>query len=265
MQTTMQTHLTEDDLVLHYYGEMSGRDEARTTTHLAECAACHESYRRLQRVLATVDETAFAVPELPASFERTVWARLEPNLRRERGWLGWFVFSPARLAWAAAIVVLVVGAFFAGRLFPTRAPDAPTAVASASPAQIRDRILLIDLSDHLDRSQMVLLELVNGETDSLTFTDERNRAEQLLAANRLYRQTATSSGDVNIAQVLDDLELLLVDLAATPDAATATDLSEIRKRIESKGLLFKVRVLSSEVRERQKSTYEARSGQRSSL
>ena len=232
----MQTHLTEDDLVLHYYGELSSADEARTTTHLGGCAACHESYRRLQRVLAAVDETAFVVPELPANFERTVWARLEPNLRRERSWLSWFALPPARLAWAAAIVVLVAGAFFAGRLFPTRAPEAPV-VATASPAQIRD----------------------------LTFTGERNRAEQLLAANRLYRQTASTSGDANIAQVLDDLELLLVDLAAAPEKVTPEDLTEIRRRIESKGLLFKVRVLSSEVREREKSTYEARAGQRSSL
>jgi len=260
----MQTHLTEDDLVLHYYGEMSGADEARATTHLGECAGCHESYRRLQRVLATVDETAFAVPELPANFERTVWARLEPNLRRERSWLNWFVFSPARVAWAAAVLVLVSGAFFAGRLFPQRAAD-PPAIAAASSAQIRDRILLIDLSDHLDRSQMVLLELVNGETDNVSFLGERDRAEQLLAANRLYRQTASSSGDANVAQVLDDLELLLVDLAASPEKVSAGDLTEIRKRIESKGLLFKVRLLSSEVREREKTTYEARSGQRSSL
>jgi hypothetical protein len=260
----MQTHLTEDELVLHYYGEMSASDEARTATHLGECANCHDSYRRLQRVLAAVDETAFAVPELPANFERTIWARLEPNLRRDRGWFTWFVLSPARVAWAAAVLVLVAGAFFAGRLFPQRGPDAP-AQASASAAQIRDRILLIDLGDHLDRSQMVLLELVNGEADNAIFTGERNRAEQLLAANRLYRQTASTSGDEGIAQVLDDLELLLVDLAAAPEKVSAEDLTELRRRIESKGLLIKVRVLSSEVRERQKTTYEARSGQRSSL
>jgi hypothetical protein len=260
----MQIHLTEDELVLHYYGEMSAPDEARTATHLGGCANCHDNYRRLQRILAAVDETAFAVPELPANFERTVWARLEPNLRRDREWFAWFVLSPARVAWAAAVLVLVAGAFFAGRLFPQRGPDAP-ALASVSAAQIRDRILLIDLGDHLDRSQMVLLELVNGDVDGGTFSSERNRAEQLLAANRLYRQTASTSGDESIAQVLDDLELLLVDLAATPAKISADDLTELRRRIESKGLLFKVRVLSSEVRERQKSTYEARSGQRSSL
>ena len=45
---------------------------------------------------------------LPDGFERTVWARLEPNLARpRRGWLAWFVYSPARVAWVAAVLALV--------------------------------------------------------------------------------------------------------------------------------------------------------------
>ena len=80
----MNTHLTDDDLVLHYYGEMADADETRAVSHLSACADCHASYRRLQRVLAVVDEAAVAAPELPAHFARTVWARLEPELRRHR-------------------------------------------------------------------------------------------------------------------------------------------------------------------------------------
>ena len=48
-------------------------------------------------------------------------------------------------------------------------------------------------------------------------SDERARAEQLVAANRLYRQTAVSTGDTGIADLLDELERLLVDLAASPE------------------------------------------------
>jgi hypothetical protein len=248
----MQTHLTDDELVLHYYGELGAAEEGLATTHLAGCARCHEGYRRLQSVLAAVDETASAAPELPAHFERTVWARLEPELRTGRHWFSWVVVSPTRLAWAAAIVVLVSASFLAGRFLPREVEDRP-AEAWASSAQIRDRILLVDLSDHLDRSQLVLLELVGAETDgSMDFSGERARAEQLLAANRLYRQTAATSGNGDIAQFLDDLELLLVDLAAAPERVSVEDLDEVRQRIESKQLLFKVRVLSSEVRERQK-------------
>ena len=75
-------HLTEDELVLHYYGELTASDEARAATHLTSCATCHDNLRQLQRVLAVVDESALAGPELPEHFERTVWARLEPNLQR---------------------------------------------------------------------------------------------------------------------------------------------------------------------------------------
>jgi hypothetical protein len=263
----MNTHLTEDDLVLHYYGEMSDADEARAVGHLSACTDCHAGYRRLQRVLAVVDEAAAAAPELPVHFERTVWARLEPELRRDKSpWFKWLVLSPSRLAWAAAVIVLVAAAFYAGRLSP-RPADAP-AQASAAPGAVRERILLMDLGDHLERSQMVLVEIVTADGDSaFDASMERTQAEQLVAANRLYRQTAVSTGDRTIAALLDELERVLVDVAASPEQLPAERLAEVRRRIDSQGLLFKVRVLSSEVRERQKTAFREHAGQpgRSSL
>jgi len=261
----MSSHLHEDDLVLHYYGEMDDAEEKRTSAHLRECTACGGSYRRLQRVLAAVDEAALARPELPDSFERTVWARLESDLPRRRDrWLEWLVFSPARLAWAAMVVVLVTGAFFAGRMM-SRAPESPGTVTTntdATSEQMRDRILLVDLGDHLDRSRMVLVELAGGESGSDTeMSSERARAEQLVAANRLYRQTAAASGDTRVVDLLDQLERVLVDVAA----GSPEDISSVQRRIESAGLLFKVRVLSSELRQRQNQFIQGRAGQRSSL
>jgi anti-sigma factor RsiW len=262
----MNTHLNEDDLVLHYYGELTGGDESRVNTHLSSCADCHENFRRLQRVLAVVDERALAGPELPEHFERTVWARLEPNLpRRRRGWTSWLVLSPQRLAWAGvAVVALVVGAFMAGRLMPR--PNVAPGTAAITAAQVREGILLIDLGDHLDRSQMVLVELASADDGGpVNIAGERTRAEQLVAANRLYRQAALSSGDRSIADVLDELERVLVDVAASPEEVSSQDLDSMKHRIESRGLLFKVRVVSSEVRQRQRSIVQERAAQRSSL
>jgi hypothetical protein len=254
----MDNHLTDDDLVLHYYGELGDADEARASSHLAQCSVCHAGYLRLQRVLAAVHEGVVATPDLPAAFERTVWARLEPNLEPARGgWLSWFVLSPARLAWVASIAVLVAGAFFAGRFFP-RQPDAAPA---QNAGQVLERILLVDLGDHLDRSQMVLVELVSaGDSGEVDISGERARAEQLVAANRLYRQTALQTGDAGIVALLDELERVLVDVAASPEQLSALELAEVRRRIDSHGLLFRVRVLSSEVRERQRSAVRQRTG-----
>lgn len=253
-------HLTEQDFVLHYYGELAGADEQRAATHLTDCASCRHEFTRLQRVLGAIDESVLA-PDLPDGFERTVWARLEPNLRSQRrGWFSWLVVSPVPLALAAAVLVLVGAAFVAGRLSSPR--TAP--ITAGNPAeQVRERILLVDLGEHLDRSQMVLVELVTADPQgTLDVTGERAHAEQLLADNRLYRQTAVSTGDTAMSDLLDELERVLVELAAGPGELSPQQLDSVRKQIEGRGLLFRVRIVSSEVRERQKEAIQRRAGPR---
>jgi hypothetical protein len=257
------THLTEQDLVLHYYGELAGSDEGKATKHLADCAACRREFTQLQRVLGALDETVLA-PELPDGFERTVWARLEPNLRPEpRGWFSWLMVSPVPLAISAILVVAVItAAFFAGRVSSPRTAPAAAAVVSSS-EQVRERIFLVDLGEHLDRTQMVLVELVAADPERpLDVTGERAHAEQLLAANRLYRETAMSTGNAAMSDLLDELERILVELAAGPGTLTPPQLDVVRKQIESQSLLFRVRIVSSVVRERQKEAIQRRAGQR---
>jgi hypothetical protein len=258
----MNLHLTDDDLVLHYYGEMERADEARAESHLEACHACRDNYGRLQRVMAFVD-SAPAV-DAPDGFERIAWARLEPALGDGRnGWLRSLLVTPAYLAFAAGVLVLVGAAFLAGRMLPkTPAGTVAAATTVNTAAQVRERILLVDLGDHLDRSQMVLVELISAgdAKDGVDISSERARAEQLLAANRLYRQTAVSTGDAATASVLDDLERVLVDIAASPSTMSQDDLDSVRRRIDSKELLFKVRVVSSQVRDRQRAEFTGRSG-----
>jgi hypothetical protein len=257
-------HLTEDDLILHYYGELDAPATARAAAHLRECPVCHGSFTTLHRVLAAVDSTSPV--DVADGFERTVWAKLQPELKRgsRHRWLSWFVLSPARLAWVAGIAMLVASAFFAGRV-SQRAVPPPTETATATASQgLRERILLTDLGEHLDRSELMLAELVGGDpADPANVAAQRTRAEELVADNRLYRQTATANGNAALAAVLDDLEQVLIDVAASPDSVTAADRENVRQRIENNGLLLKVRVLSLEVQKRQKAQIRSRAGQSS--
>src|SRR6185437_11642439 len=160
--TPTNLHLNDDDLVLHYYGEMPSAEEARAESHLTACDDCQQNYTRLQRVMAFVD-SAPAV-DAPDGFERLAWARLEPSLQTpSRGWLSWFVFSPARLAFAAGVIVLIGAAFMAGRVVQKTITPVETNAGVQSPEKVRERILLVDLGEHLDRSQMVLVELVSAD------------------------------------------------------------------------------------------------------
>ena len=249
-------HLSEEDLILHFYGEHERDAAIGIDSHLAECTGCRATYTRLQRVMAAVD--AMPEPVLPQGFERIAWARLHPALERSSGWRSWLKLSSPRLALAAAVVILVTGAFFAGRM--TREPANATRVVTAD--ELRERVLLADLGEHLDRSQMMLIDLVSASDDkTVDMSTERRRAEELVTANRLYRQTAEQSGEARVTELLDELERLLVDLATAPDTMSPRDMEQVRQRIDENGLLFKVRVLSAAVRERQKTEIRARAGQ----
>jgi hypothetical protein len=152
------------------------------------------------------------------------------------------------MIWAPAMAALLITAFLAGRF--THKPAGPEL---AKNQQIRERILMVAVGDHLERSQMVLAELTNA-TDhkgKLDITDERQMASELLDDNRLYRQTARSTGDTAVANVLDDLERVLLEIAHSPTEVSSGQLDDLRQQIESRGLLFKVRVLGTKAREPQ--------------
>jgi hypothetical protein len=52
--------------------------------------------------------------------------------------------------------------------------------------------------------------------------------------------------------MLEELERVLVEVSAGPERLAPGDLAELQRRIESRGLLFKIRVVGSQVREREK-------------
>jgi hypothetical protein len=113
------------------------------------------------------------------------------------------------------------------------------------PAAARERVLLMAMSDHLDRSQILLSELVHASPGAL---GEQERARDLLNENRLLRTTAMSTGDTSHAALLDELERVLLDVANSPASLSTGELDTMRNRIEGEGLLFKVRIMSSNVR-----------------
>jgi hypothetical protein len=233
------SHLTDEELVLHHFGEA---EDPAAAAHLSECEACRAALDALRRDLAAVP-----VPEPPergADYGAEVWARLQPRLEAAPRRSG------ARRVWAPlGLAASLVLAFLLGRHWPQEAP-APVSAAA------RERILLVAVGDHLERSEMLLVELVNAGADGQTvdISAQQQYAEELVGANRLYRQTVVRAGEPGMASLLDELERMLVEVAHRPSSMSPSDLAEIRSRIESRGLLFRVRVIETQVREKEKET-----------
>jgi hypothetical protein len=257
-------HLTEEQLVLHHYGDIAdGVDAAAIEEHLRACASCQAGLDDFRHTLSAVD--SLPVPDRPDDYGTEVWARIQPSLGRgaETWWDRLHSFlAPRKLVLAGGVAVLLVAAFVAGRFAPWHPPTGTTApaaapatdpqAASADREQVRERILLVAVGDHLERSQVALIELVNNPVGAtVDISGERQRVRDLVAENRLYRQTASTTGEPGVASVLDDLERVLVEVANSPSTMTAAEFSKVRKRIEQQGIIFKVRVFGERVRERE--------------
>lgn len=242
-------HISDDDLILHFYGEAPD-EAARIDAHLGECGECRENWTALQRTMQMVDSAE--VTEAPAGFERVMWARVQPSLPQPKARLSWW--SPRAWAPIAGLAAIITVAFVGGRIWQQQAvPSAPSSSIEAEARTARERVLLTALGDHFEQTENLLVELKNTpDAKHVDMSYEQQTARDLVAAGRLYRETAKQNGDLELTAVLEDLERVLVDVAGSPEHMNATDLKSLRARIEDDSLLFKVRALTGAVREREK-------------
>jgi hypothetical protein len=269
-----EPHVHEDDLTLLYYDELAAADARQARAHLDACVECRARQEELGRVLAMVDDSD--VPEPDASFESLMWRRLQPALRAERrpgrgpaltglagrlrAWLS--PQTSGRWELAGGLAALVLVAFVAGRFWPASpvGPAAPGAAPQTADA-LRERVLLSALGDHFDRTEAMLVELVGTPRgDRVSIAGEQRRAGDLLAATRLYRRAAVEAGDTNVADVLESLQRILVEVTGSPSELSAYELQALQTRIEKQELLFKLRIASSAVRHRESHTRPAERG-----
>src|SRR6516165_4126507 len=217
-------HATEEELMAYRDGET--RDRAGIAAHLEECPECARQLEQIEAVLSALN--ALPVPEPGEDYGQRVWRQIAPLLpeKKAKWWEG--LFLPRRMVALGTVAALVLLAFFVGRV--SKSPIPREGMADAN--QVRERVLVVAVGEHLGRSEMILMELVEE--------------------NRLYRQTALRDGDRAMANTLEELERVLLDIANSPNEVTPAQFESLQKRIESKGILFKVRVVNQDLREREK-------------
>ena len=238
------THCTEEDLILHYYGEETGNRDLEP--HLAGCSDCARQYRELSEVLHRVPLRD--APDRGDDYGVQVWRGIRDRLpAREHPWTAWLHWNPVAVA-VAAMLLLTVG-FLAGRIWrgaePAGAPVDETRLAGDVAVEAR-RVLLLSAADHLERSERVLTDVVNA-ADGYDISLQQEWAEDLLSDSRLYRQDALAADEPVLAAMLDDIERTLLEIVHGPSTASAAQLEELRLRVDSAALLFKVRVMRDEL------------------
>jgi hypothetical protein len=229
-------HLGEDELIELYYSE--GTSDANK--HVRACRECSAKYAEFRQSLDAIRPEA--VPQRSADYGERVWQTLQPRLipyqKKTAGWRGWAHWRATAVAVSCAMVL--AGAFLGGRYWERTATRKPGVAGNPQAAQ---RVVLVVLTDHLDRTERLLVELEHADSPGRTENAQmQSEARELLASNRLYRTTASNSGDPAMAGALDRLEGVLAEIANEPDL-TGADLERVRKDMNTKGILFEIRVL----------------------
>lgn len=257
MSSPVTRHLTDEDLLLDFYNEGTPIERAQVQRHLEACAECREIDRQLRTVLQAVETTPLTEP--PSDFERRMWERIEPLLPVGPPRWRQVRFGPVRRTalylalGTAAGVVLLVAAFSAGRLWD-RQDGAPAQTAEfAVDARGRaERVLRAEVEDHFERSQRMLVDLVDANNAPGNFDSDRARAADLVAAGRIYRRSAEEVGDTGVGILLEDLERVLVEVANSSPRDEARELARLRQRVDDQDLLFRLRVVAREIRDAQR-------------
>ena len=145
------------------------------------------------------------------------------------------------LRWPAAIAALLALGIGLGRLSaPPPAPVAPVRVASDTLPRTSDVAYRVATTEHLGQSEAFLTlfraSVRRGGNEQLASATAR----QLLATNRLLLDSPAAS-DARTRLLLQDLELVLAEIAQLSPRPSSPDLDLITEGLERGGVMSRLR------------------------
>ncbi|TQV71559.1 hypothetical protein FLL45_20635 [Aliikangiella marina] len=262
---------SDEDLILYFYQELDEETRNRLGISLQTSDKLRQRYENLTHHLD--GQLTINIPPPSDRLKQNIMAGiyreslqsekvrqdklLEANSPREK-LISWKRYFPSvKLIGASALsLTLVVGIFYFGRWSATIQPTRPVADNHQEPpsqlaASFTDatatRVLMSRLNDHLETSNRVLTLVSNGNGDLSAQIDQRKLLiEELIVFNRIYRRLAKNNGDNQLAELLRQMEVLLIELdnistqQATGESLNA--LNQIKERMEQGDLLFKLKI-----------------------
>ena len=180
----------------------------------------------------------------PPTPKEEMWAAIQAKKTEESR----TVITPLRplrhlrpLRWPAAIAALLALGIGLGRLSaPPPGPAAPVRVASDTLPRTSDVAYRVATTEHLGQSEAFLTlfraSVRRGGNEQLASATAR----QLLATNRLLLDSPAAS-DARTRLLLQDLELVLAEIAQLSPRPSSPDLDLITEGLERGGVMSRLR------------------------
>jgi hypothetical protein len=246
---------------LYFYDELEQAERASMAGHLASCSDCRQALDELTTIRAALS-TRPIVSAPPGDDWIGFMARLNDAVATERGpaaqapvdRAGTVSMVTPYLAMAALLALVTISAAYVartgwgrerGRTVTPASVARTDGVPSASPGAERGTVeaAFAALSEqHLERSKLVVLGLASKDPQHARLEDweyERQLASTLLTDTRLYRAAAEERGMTSIADVMRDLELVLLQTSLAAHSGP-DDLAQIQRLIDRRDLVTKM-------------------------
>ncbi|MGD9546604.1 MAG: hypothetical protein AB7V45_03550 [Candidatus Krumholzibacteriia bacterium] len=192
--------------------------------------------------------------EPPATPRDRMWDRIDAARRDRRGRTAPLLFRHPRrhsALWrtaAAAAAVLVLG-FGIGRLtgpgpvpFPAAVTD-PTEAVSGAPVRVRDDIYRLAAIDLFSRADVLLTDVKARPCSTSDLGEVPAWAGGMLLQTRLLMDTPVA-GDPEVRSLLEDLELVLAQIAGLSRNDCSRDMAWIKDGLQERSTLNRLRVLT---------------------
>lgn len=244
-----------DRFVEALYGELNPTLQGDFDEHVESCRDCA---LELARIRATLDFMSLRRRPDPG---RAFWESFADRTQKAIGTpSGTDVPSvlpfksrsrrSAKPSWwlnvAAAIGLIGFGVWIGKTVYLRQqaVPTAPIEVAGSDSDRSADE-LNRRVAQFMDRSKTMLLGIVNLDPDSediqrLDFRPQRRVSQHLIGERALFREELERSGDRRLAELVADLELILIQIANLESKYNLQGVEMIKDSVERSDILLKI-------------------------
>lgn len=238
----------------YFFKELDPELYERYQRHLSHCDVCQEHIRNLAEAKRVVRKHRRSKPDkvLLRNYHFALAQRYD-TVDPSRGWWDrlvdvWIRRPSIAIRLAEAVVLILIG-FFIGTSKNWLSSREPTALEAnnAMDILINDSPLL---KSYLQQTEMILLDVKNldpMEDQQLIFNlIQSAQCRYLLQKTLLLREQARETEDMQLAELLNRIELILLELENVGMSGDVEILSLVQQQLRDTKLLFQIKALNAE-------------------
>jgi hypothetical protein len=235
--------------------------------HLAMCDECRCEFEDVRKILAGAEavreemDKAMAAVDWNGLSEKIADAAFAPSAmrksaRRRRGFWSALMQPRLRPVFAGVLGGLLIGSLATYVMLKRGPAPRPVRDAYAASGEFIDRVeyqmAKRETIDYLEKSEYVILDLVQSPLErsaSATPAAYSDRIKALLSKKRYFNTRLDDAGMVKARGICDQIEMLFLELSQLNEALSVEEAAKIRKFVEDKQILLKIRLLKRELKE----------------